>query len=452
MLDEILPEGVERQYGAPPPPPVDFEDNYTLPVHTKKPLQCIHTHALDADIEFFEAPHIYTDRGVPTSGSVTYLAHQFQKPFVPDKGISAMKNSRSQQWPRLEYVLDAREEVVFDLTPTRGCMIVCAGKTVSVLNPSSMRIGSSGEDIFGVLSLARKSTPGSEATNEDVLYSYERVMTDDEIKEEWKKKGLVASNAGTEAHYMCELFLNGLPCRWWEPEMEILFDFVRTHMIPRGIVSWNTEKEIVCRDAGIAGSIDAILWDPANNVHHILDFKRSDKLAGDMHNKFKGKMEPPFQHLDDCRGASYALQLSIYQYILEREYGLKIGDRILLSIHPDKPFVTSVPYLGAETDYIMRRQFALQSSRKTVMEMDPVSFTCSLTNAPTVDAVRLEDGSIAMEKAAIVRGLKYTPAMDFRMVFESHVASSMPPVLPPLACECIPWKRRVPEEGCQPFV
>jgi hypothetical protein len=453
-LDTVLPEGVQRQHGVPPPPPVDFEDNFTLPVHSTKPLQQLHTHPLDTSLAFYEGPHIYTDEGVPTSGSVTYLAHQYQKPFDAPKAISVMKNSRSQKWPRVEYVIDARplRMTIQDLTSERGALIVCGGKTIAALNPHSMESSASGEDVLCVLHAARLKTSGSEATDDEEVYTFERVMTDQEIMDAWTLKGKIASNTGTEYHYMCELFLNGMPCRWWEPEMQILFDFVRNHMVPRGIVAWNTEKEIVCRDADIGGSIDAILWDPQNKVHHILDFKRSDKLAGDMHNKFRGKMEAPFTHLDDCRGASYCLQLSIYQYILERDYGFSIGDRILLSIHPDAPFVTSVPYLYAETDFIMRKQFALVQARRSAMELDSDLFRCSLTNAPAVDAVRLEDGSIVMEKAAIVREMDYTPAMDVRIAFENAVKENMPIVAPAAAAECINWKRRVPEEGCPPFV
>lgn len=237
--------------------------------------------------------------------------------------------------------------------------------------------------------------------------------------------------------------------------MQILFAFVREHLLPRNIIIWNTEKEIVCRDADIGGSIDAILYDADANVHHILDFKRSDKLAGDMHNAWGGrgaKMEAPMSHLDDCRGASYSLQLGIYQFILERDYGFSIGDRILLSIHPDKPFMSSVPYLRAEVDYIMRKQFALVAARKAAMQADPDKFTCCFTNAPANDAVRLTDGRIAMEKAAILREVDYDPAVEVRAEYDAKVKELMPDVTPPPAEECILWKRRVPKEGAMPFV
>ena len=81
-LDAVLPPGVVREAGAPPPPPVDYGDGYVLPVHSEKPLQRLHTHPLDARLRFYEKPHVYTVDGVPTSISVTALAHAYEKPFV----------------------------------------------------------------------------------------------------------------------------------------------------------------------------------------------------------------------------------------------------------------------------------------------------------------------------------------------------------------------------------
>ena len=57
-----------------------------------------------------------------------------------------------------------------------------------------------------------------------------------------------------------------------------------------------------------------IVWDPVRRVHHIV-IKRSEKLASQMRVR---PIERTFQHLDDCKGAGYAVQLSICQFILER--------------------------------------------------------------------------------------------------------------------------------------
>ena len=66
--------------------------------------------------------------------------------------------------------------------------------------------------------------------------------------------------------------------RWWEPETQIVVEFARTHLVPNGLVASYTEREIVCADADVAGSIDLIVVDPATGIHHIIDHKRSDKL------------------------------------------------------------------------------------------------------------------------------------------------------------------------------
>lgn len=441
-LDAVLPSGVVREAGPPPPPPIDYEANYVLPVHTVKPLQRLNTHPLDGRLTFYEQPHVYTFDGVPTSASVTALAHQYEHPFVPQEAIAGMKSSRSQAWPRLEYVVDARPLLQrTDFSPTRGVLHVAFGKTTAALPPHSLREAATYEDMLEMLQITRRVQ--NIDTDEGELYTYERELTNEEIQQKWSDKGRLASHKGTEAHYGAECFFNGVPFRWWEADMRPLFDFCRSYLIPRGIVGFNTEKEIVCPDADLAGSIDLIVYDPREKVHHIIDHKRSDKLRETMRG-FK-KMAAPLSHLDDCKIAAYALQTSVYQYILEREYGMTIGDRILLSLHADKPFATEVPYLREEVAFLMETRFALVEARRRVAEEDP-TMRCALTGAPLVDAVVLEDGRFAMEKAALVQDRAFTTASDVRQAFEAKVeAVFVPPTLDKKAC--VPWRSLMPEGG-----
>ena len=458
----MLPEGIQRSEGPPPPPPVDFEDNYVLPEHSVKPLSTLHSHPLDARLIFYEIPHVYTVDGVPTSTSVTALAHAYERPFVP-AAIGMMKGAVQRGQGRNTWWTHTVRPATW--TPDRGVLAVVGGKTVAVVHPHSLGPGATAESVDGML---RASTlPSLKAfreEGEEERVSYERELTDEEIAAGWALKGKIASHAGTEAHWLCECFLNGLPVRWWEPEMAVLFDFARKHMIPRGIVAYNTEKEIVCLDADVAGSIDLIVYEPATKMHHIIDFKRSDKLKTQM--RGFGKMEGEFSHLDDSKGASYALQTSIYQFILEREYGMSIGDRILLSIHPDQPFATSVPYLKAEVEFLMGKRFALVAARRKARDANPEAFTCALTGAPIVDAVKLVDEEeeagtettkrsprYAMEKAALVRDLAFVvddDAAALRCAFDAAVEACVEPVQ--LAKQdCVAWRKRMPEGGLEPF-
>lgn len=448
-LAAVLPEDVETVVdGVIPPEPVDYDEGFVLPPHSVKPLQLINHHPLDTHLVFYEVEHIYTVDDIPTETSVTSLAHEFEKAFDPQQAIEGMKRSRSQAWPRLEYVVGAMPLVLHEWVAEMGILGACGGKTVAALPPHTMS-GSTAEAAVGVL---RRSARLMNSVDIDDLefHTYVRAMTDAEIGNAWKANGQRASHMGTDRHYMAECFFNGLPHRHWEPDMHVLYTFCRTHMIPAGMVAYNTEKEIVCRDANVAGSIDLIVWDPSRGVHHIIDFKRSNKLRSQM--RGYGKMKQPFNHLDDCKGAGYAIQTSIYQFILEREYGMRIGDRILLSLHAEEPFETSVPYMKEEVRYIMERRFARVRAQCAAMKANAAdsAFTCSATGAPLLDAVELEDGNLVMEKVARVRGVPFVPRADVRAAFDAAVEGHLEKVHLDTT-QCTSWRRLMPEGGIPVF-
>lgn len=445
-LHAVLPPGIEAHFDAPAPPePVDYDEGFVLPTHTVKPLQTVHNHPLDARLAFYEVEHIYTFDGIPTETSVTSLAHEFEQEFDAQRAIDGMKRARSQAWPRLEYVHDAQP--LSSWSPTRGVLAVSGGKTVAVVATNSM---SSSVDTATVCNLLRQSARLITDDVDDMEYhSFEREMTDQEIRDAWSKNGQRASHMGTDRHYMAECFFNGLAHRNWEPDMHVLYTFCRRHMIPKGMVAYNTEKEIVCRDANVAGSIDLIVWDPTRNVHHIIDFKRSSKLRSQM--RGYGKMKAPFTHLDDCKGAGYAIQTSIYQFILERDYGMTIGDRILLSLHAGEPFETSVPYMREEVRYIMDRRFARVRAQREVLASKPDAFTCAATGSPLVDAVQCDDGSLVMEKVARIRGQSFVPCLEVRDAFNAEVSRCTDNVTLDKSA-CVSWRRQMPEGGIPVFV
>ncbi len=439
-LDAILPPGLLRTHGPCEKPPDDYGDGFVLPDHCVKPLQTLHTHSNDEHLAFFADPHIYTWKDVPTTTSVTALAHKYESVFDPVDALQKMRLSTSQAWPRLEYVRDAREGLE-TWTPIRGAILSCYGKTVSVLPPSSMSATTSVEHLKSALrSIAKRG--GADSEEDEEWHTYSRAMTDDEIRAAWTANGNEKSHLGTERHLLAELFFNGLPFRWWEEDMGVLYKFCRDHLIPNGIVGYNTEKEIYYPPADLAGSIDLIVWDERRKVYHIIDHKRSDKLRGQM--RGYGKMKAPMDHLDDCKGAGYALQTSIYQYILEKEYGMTIGDRMLLSLHKEAPFATSVPYLKAEVEYIMETRIAEVEARRAT------GMVCAITGAPLVDAVRLDgDGRVVMEKQAILMGVPYTVDDEARAQFDAEVARHMQPVT--MSEDVTAWRELVPGEGIAPF-
>lgn len=460
-LDALLPPGVLREQGPAPQPQEHFDERFVLPEHYEKPLQLLFPDKHSADLVFHEKPHVYYFRGRPVSLSVTGLAHAFETPFDPVAAVEMMRTSRSQSYPRYPYLVDAQsiapDDASFRLPPERGVVMVCDGKTVSTLQPHSVTAPATRTQLCTLLDATKVKGATANAADDDVeLYSFAREQTTEEIQAGWKQKGKLASNLGTNGHWICEMFANGLPCQWWSAELRVFLDFARTYLLPRGIVAHRTEWEIMYPPADLAGSIDLILYEPARALYHVLDYKRADKLESKL--RGYGKMKG-LEHLDQSNGAAYALQLSIYQFILETEYGLPIGERILLSIHPEVPFATSVPYLKAEVEWLFREREALVRARAKAADADP-SLRCALTGAPLVDAVVLADGRLLTEKAAQVAAdaaaeagaeLAYEPADEVRARFAAAVQAQLEEVAPLDASQCLSWKRRMPVGGIRPF-
>lgn len=66
---------------------------------------------------------------------------------------------------------------------------------------------------------------------------------------------------------------------------------------------------------GIAGTIDLLTRDKTDpDLYWILDWKTNEKI--EFHNRWGTHGLDPISHLEDCSGTHYALQLSIYEWLL----------------------------------------------------------------------------------------------------------------------------------------
>lgn len=395
----------ETPDASPPPRPPHFDQRYELPAHREMPLHTLNKHALDARMEFLEEPHVYLFDGRPCSDSVTGVAHKYQTPFDADAAIGMMKGSKKERWPRLKYTRNPRRmSSMEEVSASIGVLIVDAsGLTVSVVQPHNFGPETTSEQILENLQLLRiaktfKRTRDDEsAASEDVIYLFERAMTDDEIKASWEANGMDARNRGTEAHLQMQLYAEGQPYR--PDDEEVVIGLRYFDRISDDWEAYRCEWEIVYPEADLAGSIDLVIRNRKTNRFAVIDYKRSDKLSDRLIGY--GRMKGDMAHLEDCDGAAYALQLSIYQYVLEHVYGLQVDDRILLSLHPDKPFCTSVPYLEKEVEHIMAQR------RETTRVRAQCPYRCKLSDRSLHDAVVIElDGAMLSVdgKTALVRG------------------------------------------------
>ncbi len=75
------------------------------------------------------------------------------------------------------------------------------------------------------------------------------------------------------------------------------------------------EKIVFDLDCQVAGTIDLLCQDKADpSQYWILDWKTNEKL--EFHNRFGTHGLFPIEHLEDCAATHYALQLSLYEFLL----------------------------------------------------------------------------------------------------------------------------------------
>jgi hypothetical protein len=408
--------------GDPPPRPEHFDERYRPPPHRVYPLSKYNWHPRDDQLVFHEEPHVYVHvpSGQPFPWSMTGVVHSCQPAFDPDAGIAAMRGGKSQAYPRKMYVHDLRvEHDPAALHASRGALLAYDdGFTVAALQPPS--VVHDGEAVHAALLAVSKKRRRDPPT----LYSFSREYDADDIKAAWAANGMDARNRGTEAHLQLQYAAEGLPFRADDPEVVVglrYFDSLGDEWR-----AYRTEWEIWDDKAMVAGSIDLVIARGGESEDDgplrvvLVDYKRSKDLKAKMRAYGGKKMLPPLDHLEDCDGDAYALQLSGYQYVLERCYDLVVEDRVLVSVHPDKPHTTSVPYLGDEIKTLFAQREALVDAYRTCPHRCPVS------EVALHDPVRVrERDDVVDRKTAMLRGWTIERVDDdVRRAVEAYVAES----------------------------
>lgn len=168
----------------------------------------------------------------------------------------------------------------------------------------------------------------------------------------WEKKSKESRDLGTLMHQKIEKYYQGI-FSVEDDSFRLFKQFA--NQIP--LQPYRTEWAVYDSEYNIAGTIDFV--DYQNGKFTIYDWKRSNKIISNSipikSSKYKTMGLSPLEHLDDCPYYHYALQLSLYKFILERNYNLKISDLRLGIFHPDynKPYVLRMPYLEDEIKSLM---------------------------------------------------------------------------------------------------
>lgn len=169
-------------------------------------------------------------------------------------------------------------------------------------------------------------------------------MSAQEVKDMWERKGEEARNLGTQMHEKIERYYLGLQNS--SDETYALFQqFTQKYKLS----PYRTEWAIYDEDSKTAGMLDFLHYRDGRFV--IFDWKRSNKIISDGQpvkiNKYGQHAFSPITQVPDTTYWHYALQVSLYRYILEKNYGITPSAGYLAVFHPDNGqyYVVEVPYM-----------------------------------------------------------------------------------------------------------
>jgi hypothetical protein len=163
-------------------------------------------------------------------------------------------------------------------------------------------------------------------------------MTPKEIKEAWKAEALRATTLGTWYHNCRESDICGLTnmerhgftVPVFKPIEKEGIKYSPDQKIKDGVYP---EHMVYLKSAGICGQSDLV--EVINGVVHITDYKTNKEIKVEGYTNWEGvtqKMAQPVSHLDDCHLNHYALQLSMYLFIILK-HNPKLSPGILTIHH-----------------------------------------------------------------------------------------------------------------------
>lgn len=180
-------------------------------------------------------------------------------------------------------------------------------------------------------------------------------MSAKQVAQMWAEKGKKARDLGTFLHEQIENYYLGIDYLETE-EFDQFKNFINDH---RGLMPYRSEWRVFDENFNIAGTIDLIVSNGIN--HDIYDWKRSKKVINTHNGKpiVQNKWQQGvggLRHIDDTSYNRYCLQQSLYKYILEENYRIKIDNMYLIVIYPknDDYYKITVPYLKSEIEHILK--------------------------------------------------------------------------------------------------
>jgi len=177
-------------------------------------------------------------------------------------------------------------------------------------------------------------------------------ITPREMADEWKANSKISTDKGTLIHQIFENLLNSQDIAVEDLTQEIALKISLLRITCEELKPYliSTEQKIYSEELGVAGTTDALCLNL--NQIDIWDLKTDKKPISIDDNPFNKYFLHPLQNLPGNSYYTYALKMSIYRYILEKE-GYKVNTLALLHLKEKEVKEILLPYLKEEVETLL---------------------------------------------------------------------------------------------------
>lgn len=226
-----------------------------------------------------------------------------------------------------------------------------------IFDPESHTYYIDGRPLKSVTTLVEECFPQFDALYWAHRKAPQEGLTPEELMAKWEAEACRARDLGTTMHDKIERYYLGED----SGDDTDAYRLFRCFAAVNRLYPFRTEWRIYLEEYGIAGTLDFLERTP-DGTYNIYDWKRSRKLINrfgmvEATSPFRKTGLHPISHLPDCSYYHYALQVSVYRYILEQKYGINVNKMRLGVFHPSYSgyYIVDLPYLRNEVISILER-------------------------------------------------------------------------------------------------
>ena len=126
-------------------------------------------------------------------------------------------------------------------------------------------------------------------------------------------------------------------------------NWLQSNLIDQSHIKLFPEVIVYSKELEIAGTIDLLVYDERENEYKIFEWKTSKKINLQSYNNRMGTHRAT-NHLMDSNYYHYSLQLSLYRYLSEKYYGLKVTETSIGHLSDDNLEFYKTEYYFAEIE------------------------------------------------------------------------------------------------------